>query len=326
MTPTPSRRAFRYALALIFLQAIVSSVCLFLVTRPWFLDRKVAPYYRIVGFAQRAAGMNCQVVAYGDSTALSDLIPAEIEARTGLKTCNISEFREVGDFVGIDFPLDAYLARNAPPRFIVAGFNAGNFQLSHPSLLVMHPGDFGYAVRYNHGPWLWSTMLHHPGATVEFLVWIENTLVADLLVPRISPPPAAGDDRFRRDRDAGYWSIAKPPETHCTGRPNKFPEFTFAENQAGVAQFRQRYSTPATRVIVLATPIAQCVPELQHLIETTHGLADAPLQVLPISNFNDQDIHLDRPAAILYSRQISDQILASMHAQAPGQEKEQTAR
>lgn len=316
MTSHSTRRAFRYAIALVVLQGIVSGVCFYCTTLPWFLDEKVSPFYRIIGYAQRAAGTNCQVVAYGDSTGLSDFVPAEIQARTGLKTCNISEFRSIGDFMGIDFPLDAYLAHNAPPRFILAGFTPTNFNLSHPALLVVRPAEFSYAVRYDRGPWLWRTMLQHPAATVEFLVWIENTLVSDR--PRLNQGPLH-DERERRDQDAGYWSRPSPPQTHCTDLPERFPEFTFAENQAGVAQFRQRYTTPATTVLVLATPVAQCTPGLAHINDVTHGLADAPLQILPISAFNDSDIHLARPAANVYSRQVAEMILASMRAQAAKQ-------
>ena len=87
---------------------------------------------RTFGYSLRMKHQDCDVVLYGDSTALTGLDPDIVQRITGLKSCNIAEAGWIEDVVGTDFPLQAYLKDNKRPRFIVTDITPSLFARSRP--------------------------------------------------------------------------------------------------------------------------------------------------------------------------------------------------
>jgi hypothetical protein len=313
--PALRRRAFRYVLALVLGQIAALAFCFWASMQPWFVYHAGTSGLRLQGFAQRAAGMACEVVIAGDSTGMAAVLPAEIQARTGLKTCNISEIRTVEDFVGTHLAIDAYLAHNPPPRFLVTAFGPSDFSLerAHPGSPPF-PSDIEFAMRFDRGPWLWRYMVLHPHSTLQFLLWVENALISDGLFRSIGREKSlyTVDETARRDNAGGAWGVSKPAETACVGEPRFYPAFSREENAAGAMAFRKHYETERMHVLIDVTPVTDCDPRLPEYVQLTREIPDNVLDVWPVENFNDADIHLAPEGAKKFSDEVAAQILALM--------------
>ena len=311
---TRSPRALRFASALILLLTFTLLLCLLATAQPWFFYHIPYPVLQSFGYSHRAYGLGCDVLLSGDSTGLADLVPAVIEQKTGLKSCNVGEVRSVEDFVGTHYTIDDYLSHNHPPRFLVTGWTPSDLDLEHPALLGDFPETFLYAMQYRGIGWTLKAMLLRPHAGTSFLIWAGRSLVEDTY-RRLNGAyrgQALQDERARRDAARGMYFVAAPPQVACEPETLKFQHSTHEKNVASVAEFRRHYTTPQTQVMVYVTPVANCDAHIDDYLAVSKGLGERPLQLLPVSDFNQTNIHLTPQMAEIYSAQIAEDILARM--------------
>ena len=83
------RTALWYGILFVAVQFLVVVVFFLIGTTSWFRFHDDYPQLLNIGYGSRVQGLDCDIVLYGDSTPLSGLDPAIIQAKTGLKTCNI---------------------------------------------------------------------------------------------------------------------------------------------------------------------------------------------------------------------------------------------
>ena len=313
-----TRRAFLYASGLAAIMALLPFAILWASAQPWFFFHIGMPQAEAYGYSHRAYGLNCDILIAGDSTALADLEPAVIEQRTGLKTCNVAEVRPIEDFVGTHYQIDDYLAHNRPPRFLVTAWSPNDLDLEHPPYQTGYPDAFAYAMQYRFGPFMWKAMLARPGSALSFIIWAGDSLTKDALQRMSSSYPAElrADDRLRRDAARGMYHMKGPPQTACV-KDFPAPPQTYARSAAGVAAFRRHYTTLQTQVMVYVTPVADCDVNIDRFRTISQGLGEKPFQLLPVSNFNQTNIHLTPEAGKLYSAQVARDILARMKSALP---------
>jgi hypothetical protein len=303
------RSSIWFCVSFVAFELLCLIVSFWAATQPWFMKYHHSPAMRMLGYGHRVVNANCDVLLYGDSTALADLVPSVIERKTGLKSCNISEVRSVGDFAGQSYALDDYLSRNRKPKYLVSAWSPGNFHLNHAPMLTFSPEAYAYALPYVHDSWLWMGFLREPGHAINFLAWVQNSLVAELRDKLTHSSSKLNTEVTLRDAQAGMWAMQGPPEQACKGGAFKSVSSTYEQNAEGVKEFRSKYEAKGIQVIVDVTPIANCIPELQTDIAVTRGLSDNSFQALPIQNFNDQDIHLTSDAAVRFSEEAANQVL-----------------
>jgi len=322
MQPVEPAQQFResaptlYILFFTFAPVALLALSFFIASKPWFLLHDNYPMLRnSLGYSLRAPA--CEIVIYGDSTALAGYDPAIIQQKTGLSTCNISEVLPIQYFVGSDYPLDLYLARNPRPKFLLIGWEASSF---HPV-----PDSFGnaqgppegvmYALNYGHYPHLWRNFLKTPKSVVKFGIWVEYSLIQSAMnsahgIKEIDPFATHGS----RDQLRGLLQYPSPPQTQCTRKFFRDPlTMPLPQTAAAISAFRERYSAGGTRVLIDVTPIADCSTDKAELLHSTQGLSDNQLEFLPIGLFNASDVHLGPAGSPLVSAQAADQILALMH-------------
>jgi hypothetical protein len=70
---------------------------------------------------------DCDVLVYGDSTAMTGIDPEVVSRNTGFKTCNISVTNAVLAVTG-NLTLDHYLQQNARPKVLVIQLSPDDFQ------------------------------------------------------------------------------------------------------------------------------------------------------------------------------------------------------
>lgn len=292
---------------------------LLIAAHPWFLAHDAYPTLQSnLGYSIRSRDLNCEIVLYGDSTALTGLDPAIIQARTGLKTCNLAETAYVQKVIGSYYPLDAYLAHNSRPRFIYSMWAAYDF---HPQTQrwVDHGSEgIEYALLYDNGPWLWKGLLRHPSWIVNFDGWVGQLLVKDLTM-RITGEHQSFWARagLPRDDRGGFWQMQLPSESRC-GPVSGVQDVSRQRAIEDIAAFKRRYSVGGTQVLVDVSPVADCIANRDQLVDATSGLGDNRLQFLPVQLFNVNDIHFVPEGSRIVSNEAADQILAILRKDEAG--------
>lgn len=303
------RAAARYVIWLALIEILALSGAFWVATQPWFMDHEAPPNLRMMGYALRAAGKNCDVVLYGDSTALVGMDPSVIQSETGLTACNIAEIRTVLEVVGVHLPLDQYLAHNRPPKFLITAWGPGNFDFEHRPMESYFPDGYLYEFQYNRGPWLWGALIRHPKGTISFLLWVQGSILQNLLNKLVLGSPQQVDYRSLRDSRDGAFLFPQPPQRACEQFPS-MPWISPARLRTSADKFKEQYATRTGHLLVDITPIADCFVEGRYRIASVQGLYDNTAQLWPVDKFASMNIHLAPQGARSFSEQVARQIEA----------------
>ena len=131
---------------------------------PTFLQQVMTPYVQVQEYSLRLDHADCDIVIYGDSSAMTAADPSTIEAMTHLKTCNIAQVQSIVAVFGV-LPVDLYLRRNHPPRYLVIQLAPETLFRTH-LLNKIHPLDpLTYLLRHDRGIDSDAWMLRYPQTT-----------------------------------------------------------------------------------------------------------------------------------------------------------------
>jgi len=244
-------------------------------------------------------GVNCEVVIFGDSTAVTGVDPTIVERSTGLKSCNIAQSQSILALIGTA-ALDTYLKNNAPPKYVVMQFA--------PETLARDRQDFFWAegftllLRTRSIAAALPVMALHPVESYRFALWALKAKVAAL---RGAPPPdfSVTEETFRSR--GGLLILPKPPQTRCTNSHPFLPP-----TRSWVQMLRDKYAVNGTTVLIDVAPIPTCAPNAAAIAQGIRAVSDSPLAQYPIALFCDLDRHLTLAGAQLWSAQLGQQILA----------------
>jgi hypothetical protein len=302
--PTVRRRLYLYLLPLIGSPFLLLMAALIIVPSRWFALHSQNSYLVNVGYGAKLYGENCQVVIYGDSSAMVGIDPSLIRARTGLSTCNIAEFQPMTMLNGTML-LDMYLAHNAPPRFLVFFFAPED--LDPHSQLTNGPFE-AIVWRMRQPDKLKSVIyltLHYPSALMG---WVEQGL-RFTLVNALSKPVSA-EIQHIRERTHGQLPTSAPLRTVCDSLLHNAPP-----DKAWVAGLRSKYGLGGTTVLVDATPLATCDPSLSFFRQELPGVIDNQMEALPVSVYNvDGRLHVDAEGSAIFSKMVADQIAKHLNS------------
>ena len=306
------RTVLLYAVLFVCFQLAAVVLLLFVMLRPWFLTHDGYPGVYQAGYGMRLHHADCDVVLYGDSSALTGLDPQIIKNLTGLKTCNIAEARGVEDVVGFEFPLDAYLQSNKRPKYILMLLGPSGFQPNKKPFTDYSTEGMLYILQYDHGPEILQGLRHRPRWLLDFTFWAGQSILeyeSKQLLPWTHRRYI--DTRKQRADRNGMWPYPLPPEVDCNySKPDPDIPVGTAED---VAAIRNRYAIDGTHVIIDVSPIASCSPYKALFQKQLAGLYDNEFVTLPMPYFNDADVHFTPIGSIYISTQAANQILALMH-------------
>lgn len=242
--------------------------------------------------------VNCDVVIYGDSTALTGLDPTVVSRATGLKTCNIAQSRSIVEILGT-LALDTYLQNNAPPKFIVMQFAPET--LSRDKSNFFWPEGLTLLLRKRSVIEALSTFIRHPAQAYDFAIWAIKAKVTSFIRPSAD---FASTQAIFRSR-GGVLILPKPHETHCVNN------IAYVQPSADwVHRLKDRYSSDRTRVLINVSPLPSCSPIASLVAEGTRNVTDNPLSLYPIGFFCDLDRHLTLEGAERASLELAAQLSA----------------
>jgi len=296
------RQMMLYLLPLMMGPLLMLLVGCFVLPSKWVALHSQNTYLVNLGWGATLHNANCQIVVYGDSTAMVGINPAVIKERTGLNTCNIAEFEGMTILNGT-MVLDRYLEQNRKPQFIVFLYAPEDFDPPSQRNMVSTFEAINWRMGQPHKLASLYAIRHHPQ---YFFEWIEQGWRT--VIQRLGTKPAAPKVVDFRADHSGQFPIEAPTQTACedTVRPTSVP------SEEWVSGLR-KYNRDDMTVLVDSTPMPPCDPKLTYFRERLSGLIDNEVKTLPIGSFTtDGRLHVNAAGSVLLSNTVANQILQRM--------------
>jgi hypothetical protein len=300
--PVSRWRYAAYCLVVVALPAIFLLSSLFIVRSKNFLSKTQDPFLMDADYPYSLNNANCDILIFGDSTAVTGVDPTVIESATGLKSCNIAQSQSIVALLGTD-ALDHYLSSNQAPKYLVIDLAPESFSRGGGDFFW--PEGLTLLVRRQMGVRTLLTLALHPKQSYGFALWAIKVKLGLLGVgPDFSSMQATFQSRH------GLLVLPKPPETACMKKGSPRPPTT-----SWISELRQKYSTNGTHVIIDVAPLPDCTGDAAQIAASLSGLTDNVLPLYPIHLFSDIDRHLTLEGAERESAEIARQILVPTRKQ-----------
>jgi hypothetical protein len=302
-----------YVLLMLLIPALFLASSIPIVRSKSFPLESGDPFLLNPDYAFSLQHVDCDVVIYGDSTALTGLDPTLVAHATGLRTCNIAQSRSIEEILGM-LALDTYLQNNAPPKYIVMQFapetlsrSRSNFFWQEGLTLVLRKKSLLRAL---------PTFIQHPIEAYYFSIWAIKTKVDSLIKP---PADFASTEAIFRSR-GGLLVLPKPPQTRCGNDVAYVPPAA-----DWVRMLKEKYASHGTRVLINVSPLPACSPIAARVADDTRNVTDNSLSLYPVGLFCDLDRHLTFEGAERASLELGRQLLAEMNGAAATQREDASA-
>lgn len=249
----------------------------------------------------------CDILMFGDSSAMAGLDPRLISAKTHLNACNIAVPASAITAVGL-LPLDLYLQRNPRPKYLLLQFSPMDMSPTLDGPKDPHVGIEAYnpMLRYGYADIALPRMLARPDMFIMLMAVVYGKGPQDLFKRITHAHPGA----ITSVPDAGSYIIVSPTASIPCQFHQKFESIPIGpRNIAWIQQTRRRYSQYADNVIINSAPVSDCDTMYRQWSSALSGVLDSPVKVYPDSSFADR-FHTTRSAAIRLSEETADQILA----------------
>jgi hypothetical protein len=297
---------YLYLLPIVLVPLLLLAFAFFVIPTRSFELRSGNTYLANLGYGATLFHHDCQVLIYGDSSALVGLNPEVIRQQTGLTTCNIAEFEGV-TLVSHMLLVDRFLQNNPPPRFLVFFYTPEDLSIPD-DWESFNVGTFeAVTLQMQRNRSLGSSFLLAQHPSIAF-AWAEQGLRMMLMQAHSAPvSPAAAMTRANTN---GQLPMATDAIAKCDGNlRNRLPD------PGWIGSLRQHYGTNATRVIVDATPTVDCDASLPFFQQHLNGLIDnGPYQPISISNYSaDGRLHANQRGSQLLSTLVATQILNQLN-------------
>ena len=289
-----------YCLAIALVPVIAAIAALLIARSSWYIRHQNNSYIAISDYAFTLRDYNCDVVIFGDSSAMTGISPAVIEAVTSLRTCNIAQPIPVLAITG-NLALDTYLKNNTRPRFLVFQFTPPNFSSKGPNGTLDGEGAL-QLVRHKLDLQTCLLFTRHVVQALDFSEFILRTALL-------------GRDRAKGTYDRswaeirathGLFTAPGPPLENC-GASLEMRE----PNPAWVRQLRSEYSQQGTHVLIYAAPLPACDITYDYYSKALAQYTDDRLQLFSIHMFNEAN-HFTREGAELNSKHIARDIVRAL--------------
>lgn len=302
----PKRRARLYCLLVLLLPLLAVPGFISLGASDYFLHHGASIWVQSNDAIFQMRNRDCQVLIFGDSTAMTGIDPALVEKDTGLKTCNIAVTNAVLS-VTDNLTLDHFLAHNGRPQFLVVQFSPDGFQRANRSwhssiyaegmLELMRHGSPSEARR---------VLLTHPREAVTFAGYAAGFSAYYALKQAVYMTTQMRPDEDEVHVRNGFFTPPAPARTRCDAAPALASAVDDFPRQL-VQNYHQNYAPRTGTVLVNVAPIPSCDRNLSQYQQELAGLTSNNLTSLPIAYFNDGR-HYTASGSEVVSRLISDEV------------------
>lgn len=254
--PAAKRRQGRFGLYLVIVLLIplLAFLSIFAVARTdFFIRTSKRQFWHAMEYQFADRPGSCDVLIFGDSTALMGVDPRIIQARTGLTSCNIA-IPYMGLSTTGNLTLEHYLAHHPAPRFLVIEVHPSHLR---PPALDDESGIIdGFLLADRKLPPLTAAkfFLIHPKDSFYFAAQLWKELIS--FTP--STRPDLSQETYRSDTarlaaQYGFYTTDRPG-----GNTDCFYQFHAPTFSRRYVQSFDKYATNGTRVIVWPSPVRHC--------------------------------------------------------------------
>ena len=307
---TPSQAARRYCLLLLLLPLLAIPTFIRVGCSDFFLRHGASVWVQSNDAVFDMRDRDCDVLIFGDSTAMTGINPDVVERNTGFKTCNISVTNSVLA-VTHNLTLNRYLANNARPRVLLIQLSPDGFQPESKAWdQTVYPEGMLELLRHGSPAESRRVLLSHPQQAIAFAGYAAGftafSIVKDVWYHTT---------HMRSKEDSvtihnGFFTPPAPPSTTCE------PGATFSNPKAGgayprtvVGEYLSKYANASDVVLVNVAPIPSCDKNLAEFSAELNGVTSNSLQPLPVTLFNDPR-HYTAVGSAVVSRLVAQELNA----------------
>jgi hypothetical protein len=250
---------------------------------------------------------DCDVLVFGDSTAMTGINPDVVQSHTGYKTCNIAVTNAVLAVTN-NLALDSFLAHNARPRILLVQLSPDDFQsASHSWHQTIYAEGLLELLRHGNPAAIRRTLLTHPQESAAFAGYAAGFTayysIKDVWFHITHLRPEEDTVRVRN----GFFTPPAKARTFCdTAEAFKDPtEGAFSRSM--VQNLRADYGGRSGLVLVNVAPIPSCDQNLAAYEAELDGVTSNSLLPLPIGLFNDGR-HYTAMGSTVVSRLVADEL------------------
>jgi hypothetical protein len=300
-----------FSLVLVGLPVLLLAAAIPIARSHWFMEHAVPPYLRMLDAESDIHDRHCDVLIFGDSTALTGLMPWVVQQDTGLTTCSVAQTKGSIGVNGLRF-LREYLERNPAPRVLVLAFSPEDWRPIHTWSEVAYSEGVLQLVRHDSVRSYLPILLHHPSETIGFATFVyKSTLESIATHGRSATWPRSGSVRD------GHMTLPASAESRCLTTPTTVPGPSFTPVPDYARSLRREFTTSATSVLLVAPDIPDCDPMRDFFALLLNPVLDRPVATQPIGDYNDLDRHFTRAGAELFSSQVAQLIHARANESVP---------
>jgi hypothetical protein len=286
-----------FCLALALLPIVVMLGAVGLAKTNWFLRRSMPAYLQMMDAEWSSQGRSCDVLLFGDSAALTGLMPWIVEQESGLKTCSVAQTKGTVGVIGTQ-SLEQYLSQNPAPKVLVLAFAPEDWRPFHKWGEVAYVEGVLQMVRHGTAKQYVTALVTHPDEAFGF-----STFVYKAVFGAIAGHPSMASGPVRD----GHMTLPSPAEEQCASDP-AHPGPMFPPDANYARQLRQRFAKNGTQVLLLVPPVPDCDPLADWYAQRLQGITDNPLERWPVGLYNDIDRHFTPAGAERFSREVGQRL------------------
>ena len=252
----------------------------------------------------------CDVLIFGDSTAMTGIDPEQVQAATGLRTCNIAVTNAVLA-VTENLPLDHFLAHNARPQVLLVQLSPDDLEReSHVWTHTIYAEGLLELFRHSSGAEIRRVLWQHPSETIAFAGYVAGYSAYYGLKSFWAHVTRTPMEEKRIVIRNGFFTPPMAQRTSCEPADHKVDAGDRAFPVSFIKALRGRYRDRAGVVLVNVAPIPACDENLAAYRAQLTGVTSNELRGLPIELFNDER-HYTAAGAHVLSAEVSAEIKAA---------------
>ena len=300
--------AVLYSLLIVLLPLVAVPLFILVGSSDFFLHHGASVWVQsndaIFGMRNR----HCDVLIYGDSTAMTGIDPSLVNRYTGLNTCNIAVTNAVLAVTG-NLTLNSFLQGNARPKVLLVQLSPDDFQ--QQNLVWSHTiYAEGLLELLRHGSAEESrhVLLTHPHEAIAFAGYAAGYTayyaIKDIWFRATHLRPEEDEVQVRN----GFFTPPSPARIDCEQTDAMPANASSAFAQSVTRDYQKAYGGRGSVVLVDVAPIPSCDENLAAYRRELRGVTNNNLQGLPIGLFNDSRHYTafgSRVVSALVARQVN---------------------
>ena len=305
----PRRATLQYTLVLLLLPLLAIPAFIALGRSDFFLNHGASVWVRSNDAVFSMEGRNCDLIIFGDSTAMTGINPDLVEHSTGLKTCNIAVTNAVLAVTG-NLTLDHFLQHNSHPRVLLVQLSPDDFQAQNRAWRrTIYAEGLLELLRHGNQAQNRKLLLQHPQEAIAFAGYAAGYTAfygIKQLWFRLT--------HLRPEEDMiavhnGFFTPPSPARTSCDPSAAITDPTQGAYSRSLVDSYRRQYASRSDLVLVNVAPIPSCDQNLAAFASQLDGVTSNNLLPLPIQLFNDGR-HYTATGSEVVSRLVSQEVNA----------------